>query len=78
MPVRTTVHLEEDVLVRVRQLVPSRGLSRFINETLAEKLDALEREQIEQEMREGYIATREDRAALNEDWGVLDTEGWPE
>jgi hypothetical protein len=78
MPVRTTVHLEEDLLVRVRQLVPSRGLSRFINETLAEKLDALEREQVEAAMREGYIATREDRAALNQDWGILDTEGWPE
>jgi hypothetical protein len=78
MPIRTTVHLQEDLLVRVRQLVPSRGLSRFINETLAEKLDALEREQVEAAMREGYIATRGDRAALNEDWGVLDTEGWPE
>jgi hypothetical protein len=78
MPVRTTVHLEEDLLVRVRQLVPTRGLSRFINETLAEKLDALEREQVEAAMREGYIATREERAALNQDWAVVDTESWPE
>jgi hypothetical protein len=78
MPVRTTIHLDEDVLVRVRQLVPSRGLSRFVNDTLAEKLDTLEQQQTETAMREGYIATRADRAALNEDWAVLDTEGWPE
>ena len=78
MPIRTTVHLEEDVLVRVRQFVPSRGLSRFINEALAEKLETLERQQIEQAMREGYLATREDREALNRDWSALDTEGWPE
>ena len=29
-------------------------------------------------MKEGYLATREDRAELNADWGILDTEGWPE
>jgi hypothetical protein len=78
MPVRTTVYLEEDLLVRVRQLVPTRGLSRFINETLAKKLDALEREQVEAAMREGYIATREERAALNQDWAALDTLDWPD
>ncbi len=78
MPVRTTIHLDESLLTRVRQLVPNRGLSRFINETLTEKLDALERQRIEDAMREGYIATREDRAALNQDWGALDTVDWPE
>jgi hypothetical protein len=78
MPVRTTVHLEEDVLVRVRQLVPSRGLSRFINETLAEKLDALERQRVEDAMREGYIATRDDHTTLDEGWTTLDTMDWPE
>jgi hypothetical protein len=77
MPVRTTVHLEDEVFARVRQIVPPRGLSRFINETLAEKLDELERERIEQAMKEGYLATREDRAELNADWGIMDTEGWP-
>ena len=78
MPVRTTVHLEEDLLVRVRRLVPGRGLSRFINESLAERLATLERQQVEAAMREGYLATREEREALNRDWGVLDVEGWPE
>jgi hypothetical protein len=53
-------------------------MSRFINQTIAEKLDALERQQVEEAMKEGYVASREDRAALNEDWGVLDTEQWPE
>ena len=29
-------------------------------------------------MREGYLATRDDHAELDRDWGKLDTENWPE
>jgi metal-responsive CopG/Arc/MetJ family transcriptional regulator len=78
MPVRTTIRLDERVLDRLRPFVRPRGLSRFINEAMAEKLAALERERLEAEMREGYIATREDRAELNVDWSVVDFEAWPE
>ena len=78
MAVRTTIHLDEELLARLRRIVPQRGLSQFINATLAEKVAALERQQVELAMREGYLATRRDRAALNEDWQVVDTEGWPE
>ena len=70
--------LDEELLLRLREFVPQRRLSRFINETLAEKLAALERQRIEEEMKEGYIATRQDRDELAEDWKVVDTEGWPE
>ncbi|MGH2356154.1 MAG: hypothetical protein ACRDI2_13060 [Chloroflexota bacterium] len=78
MPVRTTVHLDERLVERLRHVAPPRGLNRFINDALVEKLDALERQRIEQAMREGYLATRRDRAELDADWQVVDTEGWPE
>jgi hypothetical protein len=78
MITKTTVSLDESLLARLRPFVPQRGLSRFINEVLAEKLAALEREQVAAEMREGYLATRADRDALANDWRVVDTEGWPE
>jgi hypothetical protein len=29
------------------------------------------------EMREGYLATRDDRKVLNAEWGAVDDEGWP-
>ncbi len=74
---RTTIHIEDDLLGRARRLVPGRGLSRLVNEALAEKLAALERRQIEAAMKEGYLATQEDRAVLNESWGAVDGEGWP-
>lgn len=77
MAVRTTVRIDDTLMARVRQLVPSRGFNQFVNEALAARADAIERERIEREMIEGYLATRADRDALNDDWEVVDTEGWP-
>jgi Arc/MetJ family transcription regulator len=78
MSARTTIHLDDQLLARARRFVPARGLSRFINQTLAARIDALEREEIEAAMKAGYLATRPDRKALDEDWQVVEGEGWPE
>ena len=74
---KTTVHLDDAMVERLRRYVPPRGLNRFINQALAEKIDALERAQVEAAMREGYVSTRADREELATDWDVLDVEGWP-
>jgi hypothetical protein len=74
---RTTIYLDESVNARLRRFVPRRGLNRFINQVLAEKLAVLEREQLEQAMKEGYMATRGERTDVSKDWAVVDTEGWP-
>jgi metal-responsive CopG/Arc/MetJ family transcriptional regulator len=78
MSVRTTVHLEEQLAEKVRQMVPSRGVNRFINEAVAEKVAAIERKKIEDEMREGYIARRDEDLEIAEDWEAVDLENWPE
>ena len=77
MPVRTTIYLEEALVARARRFVPGRGLSQLINELLSERVAQLEQAEIESAMREGYIATRENRQALNEDWQATDGQGWP-
>jgi hypothetical protein len=76
--VRTTVHLEESLAARVHELVPPRGLNRFINQAVAEKVAAIERQKIEEEMKEGYLATNADRDQMMADWEVVDLENWPE
>lgn len=78
MAIRTTVYLDDKLVARAQRLVPRRGLSQLLNDLLAERLEQMEREALKARMREGYIATREDRAELNADWGQLDNEGWPE
>jgi metal-responsive CopG/Arc/MetJ family transcriptional regulator len=78
MMVRTTVYLNDDLNERLRRLVPNRGLNRFINDAVADKIHALEEQRLIAEMREGYIATREDRDDIAREWDAVDLEGWPE
>jgi metal-responsive CopG/Arc/MetJ family transcriptional regulator len=78
MATRTTVYLDESLLERVRRFVSSRGLSAFVSELLDERVRQLEQAEIEAAMREGYLATRAERQALNADWQTLDGPGgWP-
>jgi metal-responsive CopG/Arc/MetJ family transcriptional regulator len=77
MSVRTTVYLDEDLLARLRRVVPPRGLNRFVNDALAERVADLERRRIAEDMKVGYLTTREERDELADDWRAVDTEGWP-
>ena len=78
MSVRTTIHLDEEVYTELKKRTSSRKMSQFINQIVAEKFHALEQEELAAAMKEGYIATQKERAALNQDWKVADVEDWPE
>lgn len=78
MTLRTTVYLDDEVMERVRRHIPQRGLSQLVNDLLQRKVAELEQLEIEAQMREGYLATREDRALLNEEWQPIAGEGWPQ
>jgi predicted transcriptional regulator len=75
--VRTTIYLDDDLNERIRRLVPSRGLNRFINEAVAEKVQAVENERVRVAMREGYLASAEERTDLESDWAPVELEDWP-
>ncbi len=77
MTLRTTIYLDDDVVKRVRRYIPQRGLSQLVNDLLQRKVADLEQSEIEAQMRDGYLATREDRALLNAEWQRIDGEGWP-
>ena len=78
MPVRTTIYLDDNLALRLQNVVPPRGLNRFVNEVLAQKIAEIERQAIEQAMKEGYIAAAREHDELSRDWEVVDLEGWPE
>jgi len=77
MTLRTTVYLDDAIVQQIRRYVPKRGLSQLVNEMLQQKVAELEQAEIEAQMREGYLASRQDRAELNADWQTVDGEGWP-
>lgn len=74
---RTTIYLDDAVRERLQYLIPPRKLNRFINEAIAEKVAALEQQQLEHAMKEGYLATNEDRTALDRDWEAVTVLDWP-
>lgn len=78
MGVRTTIQLDEELMERVRQIVPTRGFNQFVKEAVAARVASIERERIEREMMQGYIAQRAEREELNRDWEQVDVEDWPE
>jgi hypothetical protein len=77
MTTRLTVQLDPELVQRVRPYAGPRGLNRFINDAVAEKLAALERARLNEEMKEGYLAEAREQDDLIEDWNGLDVEGWP-
>lgn len=77
MTTRTTIYLDQSLLTRVRRFIPPRGLSKFVNELLLQQVIQLEQAEIDAQMREGYLATLEEREELNHDWQIVDGEAWP-
>jgi Arc/MetJ family transcription regulator len=77
MTVRTTIHLDDDLAARARRLAPRRKLNKLVSEALAEKVTALEREELERAMREGYQAVDRERAELDAEWRATEIEEWP-
>jgi Arc/MetJ family transcription regulator len=75
---RTTIYLDDTLRAHLERVVPARGKNRFINEAVREKLAVVEGRALEQALKEGYLATRSDRASLNDDWQAVDLPAWPE
>ncbi len=74
--VRTTIVLDPSLFDKLKSLVPKRRISRFINSALAEKIGAMEKEEILNRMKEGYEATNKDRQQVEQDWDAVAAEGW--
>jgi hypothetical protein len=77
MATRLTVQLDPDLARRVRPYAGPRGLNRFINQAVAEKLAALERARIEEEMKAGYLAEAVEQQDVIAHWEAVDVEEWP-
>jgi hypothetical protein len=75
MPVRLNIIMEEAVYKRLKQQVPTKRMSAFINEAVRTKLRPDPKV-----LDAAYKAARTEawRNTLSEDWVVAETEGWPE
>ena len=76
--VRMNITLPEDLAHRLDTLVGSRKKSRFIAETIEEKIKELERGALAKRLEEGYKATRKEDLAIAKEFERVDLEAWDE
>ena len=75
MSVGLNIIMDETVYKRLKQQVPAKKMSAFINEAVRVKLRP-----DKATLDAAYKAARTEawRNTLSEDWAVAETEGWPE
>ena len=75
MTVRLNIIMDEAVYKRLKQQVPTKRMSAFINEAVRTKLRPDTKA-----LDAAYKAANREawRGTLAEDWAVAETEGWPE
>ena len=71
---RTTVVIPDEVIGEIRRLAGDVPLSRFVRESVVDRIRRLEREMLVREMEAGYRAEAE-RPSIDPEWSAIETEG---
>ena len=75
MAIRLNITMEEEVYRRLKQTVPPKKMSAFINAAVREKLYPDKKT-----LDAAYKAANQERwrKSLDEEWSATETEGWPD
>jgi metal-responsive CopG/Arc/MetJ family transcriptional regulator len=76
--VRMNITIPEDLARQLDQLVDSRKKSRFIAETLKERVKKIEEDKLQKMLEEGYERRKEESLSISRDFETIDLEGWDE
>jgi len=76
--VRMNITIPEDLARQLDQLVDSRKKSRFITETLKERVKKIEEDKLQKMLEEGYKKRKEESLSISRDFESIDLEGWDE
>jgi metal-responsive CopG/Arc/MetJ family transcriptional regulator len=76
--VRLNITLPEDLARKLDAIVRTKGKSRFIAETLRQRIERIQHEQLQKTLEEGYKARREESQFIAKDFEAIETEGWDE
>ena len=76
--VRLNITLPEELVRQLDNLAGPRRKSRFIAETLRQRIEKIQNEQLQTLLEEGYKSARQESLALAREFEPVDLEGWDE
>lgn len=76
--VRLNVTLPEELARQLDNLAGTRKKSRFIAETLRQRIEKIQNEQLQTLLEEGYKAARQESLNVTKEFERVDLEGWDE
>ena len=73
--IRLNITIPADVAEQLEEFVGPKKKSQFIAETLRERLDKIQKEQLKKVLAEGYKASGKESLELAQDFEFVDLEG---
>ncbi len=76
--VRLNITLPEELARQLDSLAGPKKKSRFIAETLKQRIERLEEERLQMLLEEGYKSSKQESLAMAGEFEPIDLEGWDE
>lgn len=76
--VRLNITIPEEVARQLDSIVGTRGKSRFIAETLRNRIQEIAEQKLQQLLEEGYKARKKESQSIANEFEPADLEGWDE
>ena len=76
--VRLNITLPEELARQLDNLAGTRKKSRFIAETLRQRIEKIQNEQLQTLLEEGYKSARQESLTITKEFESVDLEGWDE
>jgi len=73
---RVSFTIPDEFGARLKKQVPHQMRSAFVAAAIRERLQRIEDEALSRELREGYLARREEDAGINAEWEAATLESW--
>jgi len=76
--VRMNITLPEELAQQLGKLIGPRKKSHFITETLKEKIERIQNEELQKMLEEGYKVRKQESQSITQEFESADLEGWDE
>ena len=76
--VRMNIIIPAELAQQLDKLVGRKKKSRFIAETLKQRIEKIQHEELQRTLEEGYKARKEESHAFTKEFESVDLEGWDE